>query len=53
MRLNASGETSMARPSLREKLASSAVDTLHTLGFNGCSIHDITEAGRRAQRIVL
>ena len=34
----------MARPSLREKLASSAVDTLHTLGFKGCSIQDITEA---------
>jgi TetR/AcrR family transcriptional regulator, transcriptional repressor for nem operon len=34
----------MARPSLREKLASSAVDTLHTLGFRGCSIQDITEA---------
>src|SRR5579863_9029689 len=34
----------MARPSLREKLASSAVDTLHTLGFKGCSIQDITAA---------
>lgn len=34
----------MARPSLREKLASSAVDTLHTRGFKGCSIQDITEA---------
>jgi TetR/AcrR family transcriptional regulator, transcriptional repressor for nem operon len=34
----------MARPSLREKLASSAVDTLHTFGFKGCSIQDITEA---------
>ena len=34
----------MARPSLREKLASSAVDTLHTHGFNGCSIQDITDA---------
>jgi TetR/AcrR family transcriptional repressor of nem operon len=34
----------MARPSLREKLASSAVDTLHTHGFRGCSIQDITEA---------
>lgn len=34
----------MARPSLREKLASSAVDTLHTFGFRGCSIQDITEA---------
>ena len=34
----------MARPSLREKLASSAVDTLHTLGFKGCSIQDITDA---------
>lgn len=34
----------MARPSLREKLASSAVNTLHTFGFNGCSIQDITEA---------
>jgi TetR/AcrR family transcriptional repressor of nem operon len=34
----------MARPSLREKLASSAVDTLHTLGFKGCSIQDITQA---------
>jgi len=34
----------MARPSLREKLASSAVDTLHSHGFNGCSIQDITEA---------
>ena len=34
----------MARPSLREKLASSAVNTLHTLGFKGCSIQDITEA---------
>src|SRR5271163_1155234 len=39
-----SGETSMARPSLREKLASSAVDTLHTHGFKGCSIQDITDA---------
>src|ERR1700761_9011819 len=34
----------MARPSLREKLATSAVDTLHTHGFRGCSIQDITEA---------
>jgi TetR/AcrR family transcriptional regulator, transcriptional repressor for nem operon len=34
----------MARPSLREKLASSAVDTLHIHGFKGCSIQDITEA---------
>lgn len=34
----------MARPSLREKLASSAVETLHTFGFKGCSIQDITEA---------
>ena len=34
----------MARPSLREKLASSAVDTLHAFGFNGCSIQDITDA---------
>lgn len=34
----------MGRPSLREKLASSAVDTLHTFGFRGCSIQDITEA---------
>ena len=34
----------MARPSLREKLASSAVDTLHTHGFKGCSIQDITNA---------
>jgi TetR/AcrR family transcriptional repressor of nem operon len=34
----------MARPSLREKLASSAVDTLHTFGFRGCSIQDITKA---------
>jgi TetR/AcrR family transcriptional regulator, transcriptional repressor for nem operon len=34
----------MPRPSLREKLASSAVDTLHTHGFKGCSIQDITEA---------
>jgi TetR/AcrR family transcriptional regulator, transcriptional repressor for nem operon len=34
----------MPRPSLREKLASSAVDTLHSHGFRGCSIQDITEA---------
>jgi TetR/AcrR family transcriptional repressor of nem operon len=34
----------MARPSLREKLASSAVDTLHAHGFKGSSIQDITEA---------
>jgi TetR/AcrR family transcriptional repressor of nem operon len=34
----------MARPSLREKLASSAVDTLHIHGFKGCSIQDITDA---------
>jgi len=34
----------MVRPSLREKLASSAVGTLHTFGFHGCSIQDITEA---------
>jgi len=34
----------MARPSLREKLASSAVETLHANGFRGCSIQDITEA---------
>ena len=34
----------MARPSLREKLASSAVNTLHTHGFKGCSIQDITDA---------
>jgi TetR/AcrR family transcriptional repressor of nem operon len=34
----------MARPSLREKLASSAVNTLHAKGFHGCSIQDITDA---------
>jgi TetR/AcrR family transcriptional repressor of nem operon len=34
----------MARPSVREKLASSAVDTFHAKGFNGCSIQDITDA---------
>jgi TetR/AcrR family transcriptional regulator, transcriptional repressor for nem operon len=34
----------MARPSLREKLASSAVNTLHASGFKGCSIQDITQA---------
>jgi TetR/AcrR family transcriptional repressor of nem operon len=34
----------MARPSVREKLATSAVETLHTYGFKGCSIQDITEA---------
>jgi TetR/AcrR family transcriptional repressor of nem operon len=34
----------MARPSLREKLASSAVETLHASGFHGCSIQDITDA---------
>ena len=34
----------MGRPSLREKLASSAVDTLHANGFKGCSIQDITHA---------
>src|ERR1700753_1522091 len=34
----------MGRPSLREKLASSAVDTLHANGFKGCSIQDITQA---------
>jgi len=34
----------MGRPSLREKLASSAVETLHANGFNGCSIQDITDA---------
>jgi TetR/AcrR family transcriptional repressor of nem operon len=34
----------MGRPSLREKLASSAVDTLHANGFKGCSIQDITDA---------
>ena len=34
----------MARPSLREKLASSAVDTLHTARIQGCSIQDITDA---------
>jgi TetR/AcrR family transcriptional regulator, transcriptional repressor for nem operon len=34
----------MSRPSLREKLASSAVETLHSFGFRGCSIQDITEA---------
>lgn len=34
----------MPRPSLREKLASSAVDTLHAKGFHGCSIQNITDA---------
>jgi TetR/AcrR family transcriptional regulator, transcriptional repressor for nem operon len=34
----------MARPSLREKLAKSAVETLHASGFRGCSIQDITDA---------
>jgi TetR/AcrR family transcriptional repressor of nem operon len=34
----------VARPSLREKLASSAVETLHAFGFKGCSIQDITDA---------
>src|ERR1700744_414319 len=34
----------MARPSLREKLARSALDTLHAHGFRGCSNQDIPEA---------
>src|SRR5580698_323858 len=42
--MNSLGGTSMGRPSLREKLASSAVETLHANGFNGCSIQDITDA---------
>lgn len=34
----------MARPSLREKLVTSAVDTLHAKGFHASSIQDITDA---------
>jgi TetR/AcrR family transcriptional repressor of nem operon len=36
----------MPRPSVREKLVSSALETLHAKGFNGCSIQDITDAAQ-------
>jgi len=34
----------MPRPSVRGKLLLAGLDTLHSKGFNGCSIQDITEA---------
>jgi TetR/AcrR family transcriptional regulator, transcriptional repressor for nem operon len=34
----------MPRPSVREQLVSSGLETLHAQGFNGCSIQDITDA---------
>jgi TetR/AcrR family transcriptional repressor of nem operon len=34
----------MARPSARGKIVDAACEALHTLGFNGCSIQDITDA---------
>src|ERR1700730_17445070 len=34
----------MPRPSVREKLIEAGLETLHSAGFNGCSVQDITEA---------
>jgi TetR/AcrR family transcriptional repressor of nem operon len=34
----------MSRPSVRGKLVEAAIETLHSRGFNGCSIQDITDA---------
>src|SRR5260221_486870 len=34
----------MPRPSVREQLVSSGLETLHAQGFNGCSIQEITDA---------
>jgi TetR/AcrR family transcriptional regulator, transcriptional repressor for nem operon len=34
----------MPRPSVRGKLVEGALESLHSQGFNGCSIQDITDA---------
>lgn len=34
----------MPRPSLKDKLLNSALETIHARGFNGCSVQDITAA---------
>jgi TetR/AcrR family transcriptional repressor of nem operon len=34
----------MPRPSVREKLIEVGLETLHSAGFNGCSVEDITDA---------
>ena len=33
----------MPKPNVRDKLLSAGVDTIHRLGFNGCSVQDITQ----------
>lgn len=39
----------MPRPSAKEKILSSAVDTLHARGFNGASVSDIMDAASVAK----
>ncbi|HIK16232.1 MAG TPA: TetR family transcriptional regulator C-terminal domain-containing protein [Leptolyngbyaceae cyanobacterium M33_DOE_097] len=34
----------MPKPNVRDKLLTSGLDTVHRLGFNGCSVQDITQA---------
>ena len=34
----------MARPSVREDILEAALEQFHLLGFNGCSVEDITDA---------
>lgn len=34
----------MSKPNVRDKLLSAGLDTIHRLGFNGCSVQDITQA---------
>src|ERR1700744_3040859 len=34
----------MPRPNVRENIVESALDQFHRMGFNGCSVDDITRA---------
>lgn len=34
----------MSKSNVRDKLLSAGLDTIHRLGFNGCSVQDITQA---------
>jgi TetR/AcrR family transcriptional repressor of nem operon len=34
----------MPKPNVRDKLLSAGLETMHRLGFNGCSVQDITQA---------
>lgn len=38
------GHIEMPKPNVRDQLLNSGLDVLHHLGFNGCSVQDITQA---------